>query len=220
MSFFRYKGQRKVGVIPAPIVKTEIKKEMKKIAKRAVNNAIETKYHDRLDTALLPSDSPSLLNCTIISTGDSDVTRDGDKITGMDIEVRLSIQQNASATGPTNCRIIYFQWFDFNTSPSSGDILQYVGSGDQMLISPYNHDKKSQYRILIDRRIELPVIDQDNTIVNYTKKVKLKQTKLEFLGGGTAARWGVWCLYLSDYANASPHKPLMKHVVRLQFKDG
>lgn len=198
-----------------------MEKKMRKVAKQVYNANTEVKYHDRHDGSLPISDSPSLLNCSIIGQGTTDISRVGDKIVAVSAQLRYILRQPSSATQNTNCRIIYFQWFDFNNSPSYSDIISPIGvpNADNILSAQYNHDKKSQYRILYDKMIDLPPASQDNSVVNVVRTLKLREKKLEFLASGTAARWGIWCILISDYANAQPNKPLFTHTLRLNFRD-
>jgi len=93
----------------------------------------------------------AITRLTGIAQGITDVTRIGDKVTGLSLEVRFMIEPAFVTTDARiyQLRMIIFIWKD-ETVPTAADIIQSNIVTNQM-ISPLDHDRKVKRKILHDQ---------------------------------------------------------------------
>lgn len=189
----------------------------RKSVKRMINFGRELKYFVAFETAVSISTTATVDDLFEPAIGDTDITRDGDQVTLRGIVLRFTL----TGGDLTNIiRIICFQWRADSAlqAPNAGNII--ISTGD--INSPLNHDQRTNYRILYDKRfttcgttaapteatIRLGMVKQ--SAKNWAKTVY-------FDSGGLQGRNKIYILYLSDSA-AITH-PTISYRSLIEFND-
>jgi len=116
-------------------------------------------------------------------------------------------------------RFIVFRWKPFfgSIAPTPNLILQLVGSSNTFH-SPYNHDNRDQFEVLLDRQFQT-VLGESNNTINFLKTLKLAKTKpLQWNAGSTTSvSNGLYFLLASD-SGVLPN-PTATFYFRVNFTD-
>lgn len=154
--------------------------------KKAIEKSKEGKYVDRkLVTAAALTTAGLVSKLSLIPQGTTDVTRIGDAVTLTGVELRVDGSSAAAGSADTSIvRYVVFQWkADDTTAPIVGDILD-LSVSTAPYTAPYNHDKKSQYKIIDDFRIAVSATGPDTyqSVRKYFGRRMLKDVR--FLAAG------------------------------------
>jgi len=189
--------------------------------KRLIGTRQETKFFSSTLASASVSSAATLYDVTNPGQGDTDQTRDGDRLYAKKLYVRMSL---TVATGDvTNLvRIIWFQWFPTTTSfsPSVTDILLVGPSGAADVYSHYSHDRRQMFAILYDKVFTL---SGSATIVTTSSQKRMtyilhpKRKQLQFDNGGTTGTNHIWMLTISD-SSAVSH-PQIVSAQKFMFTD-
>lgn len=191
--------------------------------KALIKAPMELKYQEGTitDDFGIPS-TGATYQLSIIAQGDTDTERDGDQLTLSSVNIRGRV-----LVGDTTniVRIIFYQWRPI-TSPTIPDILSPgVDATNIDIFSLYNHDKRSQFKILSDKTYVLagfgtsaspygPASEKYFTMTLNKKLIK----KLQYNNGSsTVGSNQVWYLAISD-SQATPN-PTLSMKVRFNFYD-
>lgn len=188
------KGMREYKVVPTG------KQTIGARIKKAIEKSKEQKYVDRkLATATALTTAGVVQKLSVIPQGTTDVTRIGDAVTLTGIE--LKVDGNVSGgVASSIVRYVVFQWkADDTTAPTVGDILELSVSTAPYTAS-YNHDKKSQYKIIDDFRIAVSVPGPDNyqSFRKYYGRRFLKD--IRFLAAGNNGYNHVYVISMAENA--------------------
>lgn len=170
--------------------------------KRLIKQTQESKYFILQSTNTFDY-SGAVVKLSAIPQGDTDVTRDGDKITPTSLSVRYSIYNTGTAaTSPTEIdyRVIIFRWRPDDTSgaPIASNIMATTGNLYAAL-SEYIHDQRSNFEVLYDR-MHLGVLSVLGAGANrpFHAKVKVNSRSIKYLAGGTAGLDNLYILFITD----------------------
>lgn len=156
----------------------------------------------------------TLLHLTNISQGDTDVTRDGDMLRVNSIQITFSVN-NADAYNIL--RFVVFQWKPASngatTPPALGDIFLDTTNA---VISPFNHDSRQNYRILMDRRCVTDSVQYPVKIVKMFITRKFYRN-IQYSSGTTVASNNIYCWAVSD-SGVSAH-PAVTYSGKTSFTD-
>ncbi len=190
-----------------------IDNRVRQIVKSEMSNKLEHKYYRATDSGTGVDFGGACYDITPVPQGDTDVTRDGDKINADS----LDISYNWTLGDTTNiCRIIIFQWHP-NSTPTVANILNTVGATNAVC-SSYNVDNEQQYKILHDKTYYLSSVAYPQRGVS--DKVWIKsgfERNMQFVAGGTTGTNHFYKLVISD-SGAAPN-PLLNSDSRLRFTD-
>lgn len=174
------KGMREYKVVP--LGKQTIGARIKK----AIEKSKEQKYVDRkLSTAAALTTAGLVQKLSVIAQGTTDTTRIGDAVTLTGIELKVDGSSAVAGSADNSIvRYVVFQWkADDTTAPVVGDILELSVSTAPYTAS-YNHDKKSQYKIIDDFRIAVSATGPD-TFQSFRKYYGRRMLKdIRFLAAG------------------------------------
>lgn len=192
-------------------------KDVKSIAKVAVKSELkkvsELKYRDIYDFTTTYDVTGSCINLTSnIAQGDSDTTRDGDKIYLKTLRLKYFGQY---ADSWNQIRVIVFKWNKDSTSAiTSANLL--VSSGDsKAILSPLSWDTKKEYRVYYDCVIN---VDDAYREVSPVKEVEVKLNyRVDYIAAGTNAMNSLYMCILSD-STAVTH-PKCNWYARLEYTD-
>ncbi len=116
--------------------------------RRLIN--VEYKFIDTITTSLGVSTTPSIIQLSNISQGDTTITRDGSQLKVLSIQWSYFVAQNANAVQSTlRCMLIK----DKQTNQAifaAGDVLSNITT-QNALNSPYNRDNRKRFTILYDK---------------------------------------------------------------------
>ncbi|AUM61975.1 capsid [uncultured virus] len=220
-----YRGRRYIGGR-----KTRGRRRLTKVEKKQVVKIVranqELKYFNSITAASGLSTTPTMFQLTNIPQGDTDTTRDGDRLKLLKFYVRGSFVFGDS----TNfIRLIFFQWKP-NSTPVSTSVLLPGPSGSVDYLSQYNHDLRQEYKILYDKTFTLVSYSQvgvpsnqyipiaSNSIKLFKFMRKPKSTNLQYTGGTTSGTNQVWWMAMTD-SSVVPH-PAIEMSVKFMFTDG
>lgn len=182
--------------------------------KRQVVNLIsrrgELKFATKNTTGFVDVTSTGLLNGFVDITqniGDEDV-RIGDRLQWCgNLEIRLQVTSlpGVGADVYNTIRFIVFQWHP-NSTPSTNNILipgPLAGTFD--VLSSYNHDQRQQYKIMVDKTINL-VAGQNNEVRTFVRKVSVRRCAkyAQFTAASALGTNRFFYIILSD-SFAAPH---------------
>jgi len=194
---------------------------MKKQVKMILSKQVETKYHLYSLSAGSATTSAALASMTAIPQGDTDITRDGDRLYLKKVYIRGFI-----AVGDiTNVvRMVVFQWKPA-TTPTASDVFLTGPSGSIDVFSHYSHDTRQQFKILHDRTFTMigngGAPEEPYTPVSTRKFSMIISRKFnrqqQFIAGGTTGTNQLYVVYLSD-SFASPN-PAVTITAKTMFTD-
>lgn len=203
----KYYNYRRRRLVSKRVLLAASKYTMKQLRKQT-----ETKHYDRNITSTSVTDLGSIWDLQSMAQGDSDNDREGDSITAMSYQLRYSI----TAGDTTNLiRLIMFQWRDVANFPAASQILQSYGSSLGVL-SPYKHDTKPLFKILVDKICSVDTDDPSVTGKIYIGKGFFRKIQYNTPGGSTVNN-GIYFLAISD-SGAVTH-PDIEFVSRCRYKD-
>jgi len=196
----------------------ELKKDIQKIVRKAIKRNDDTegelKYFDTVNANTVDF-SGSVIALTDIPQGDTDLTRDGDSLLPINLEMRLV---TFVADAYNAFRVIIFRWHPYfgSDAPGPAEILQLTGSSNAVN-SPYNHDLRNNFTILYDKT-RMMVDDQDNNSLVWQKKLKLKPKQVQYVAASTTNQsMGLYCLMISDSSQVSD--PGSTYYFRVYYHD-
>lgn len=147
-----------------------------------------------------------------VPQGDTDVSRDGDRIMPLTFELRGTW---AVADSFNVCRTILFRWNN-DTTPAVTDILDttFIATG-QAPVAPFTHDTRQMYTVLMDQTVFLHTYKIIDGLT--WPKFKLPRVPIQYLAASTTGSNKLYLLLISDSA-ASAH-PGANIVHKLTFTD-
>lgn len=203
MRRFRKRGGRSVTA-----------RTVRKIVEKRIRRDTEVKYADFNDSGTGVDFSGTFIRVTNIAQGDSDTTRDGDKLT----PVYLNVKWKVGVGDSTNImRVIIFQWKQniLSISPTQAYLLAQTGSALSP-ISPYNWDTRSNFRVLKDFKVTVDSVNKPQVVGRTFLKLN-KLEKVAFDAGGTNGNNQIYIYVVSDSGAAS--HPTWAMTARLAFTD-
>jgi len=190
--------------------------------KRLIKAPMEHKYYEHNVSLVGAPSSGLFVQTSTIPQGDTDGTRDGDKLTLTSMNVSGSVY----CGDVTNIvRLIFLQWRP-PTSPSLTDILGKGADGTNVdVYSLYNHDKRSQFKILFDRSWSLagygttssPYGQDTEKLFRVNISKKLVKDLQYVNGSSTSGSNQIFYIALSD-SIATPN-PTFTFVMRMNYVD-
>lgn len=215
MKPFSYKESRAAAAKLTPIQRKQVKELIKE--------PMEHKYYeDPITDAFGVPSSGATYQLSLIPQGDTDSTRDGDRLTLTSVNIRGSVY----CGDVTNLiRVIFYQWRPQST-PTITDILSKGADGTNIdVYSHYNHDKRSEFKILSDRTYSLagygttvsPYGQDTEKLFNINISKKLIKN-LQYVNGSTSVGSNqLWYLAISD-SDATPN-PTLTFKIRMNYID-
>lgn len=192
-----------------------MRKAVGKVVNAKLRKNTELKYFDVATSGATNVDWTGLFhNLCIPAQGDTDVTRDGDKLNMKKLRLRCSIVQGDSYN---NIRIIIFRWKQNNISvtPSASYLISPYQGTAMSPVAPYNWDTKDNTQILYDR-----VYTVDTSYPQRMVKINLNLSKLPkvaFDSGTTGGNNHLYMFIVSD-SSAATH-PTYNLLSRVSFTD-
>lgn len=194
------------------------------VQKRQVQGIIdaqtEVKYFGTATLGQTATVTSQVFDLSAVPQGDTDTTRDGDRIHIKKMHVRGQV---LIADATQLFRVIFFQWFPL-TTPVGGDILLNGPTGAIDVYSHYNHDSRQQFAILRDDFYSMlgnaaaatnPYTTASQQVFSFT--LKPREKNLQFAAGGTTGTNHIWYLIISD-SNLAAH-PTITMGTKLMFTD-
>lgn len=190
-----------------------IKKVTMSIAEKKYNPAPSAGPQTITDTATITC-------LTDITQGNSDTSRVGDTLTVKSIQWRFWCAAN-SAGGGQVARFMIVQWYPEVANSSSSpfsvlDILQPSADTEDLVIAPYFHDGRNQFRVLADRTIPIPVADVTSKIYKGIITSGLRRNVNYYAGSSTNGNNQIFLIKLS---NKSTNSPTMSNWIQVNFID-
>lgn len=195
----------------------------KKQVKSLIRNVQELKYHVTNASAVALSSSPALRDISAVAQGDTDQTRDGDRLQlcgKIDFHFSLLIADTTNII-----RITWFQWKP-GTTPAASDIYLNGPSGAIDVYSTYSHDNRQMYRILSDKMYNMvgnaataQTCNTTTTQIVRKQRINLKKVRkmVQYGGGGTDGTNKIYFFVFSDSALVT--HPLITYSTKLFFRD-
>lgn len=185
--------------------------------KKALYAIAEHKFFD-IGTTFISGTNGILNTGTItpitdMAQGLLDTTRIGDKVTGLSLELNISVESPGSVNQNVifNLRAIVFIWKD-DTAPTTFQVLQAYTGGitSPTYMYPLNHDQSAKRKIIFDKRFTTAA-DHDGTSTismsrpGFTRKYLIPLSNLkgglnvqEFQAATATAIKGINILLISD----------------------
>lgn len=197
------------------------KKSIKSLARRIVNFTHEKKYITADSLQILGSTIgqswTAAIDCfSLVPQGNTDGERDGDRLYIRSLEIHIVCYGVTPATEAF--RFIIFQWYPETTPTMSGTLSclnTASGSGTGEWLVPYNHDNRSQYRILRDVKFQLSSVGsqvQEKTL----RIIKFPKRAIQFSAGSTTGSNHIYGAICSMNGNANA---AIRFVYKFNFSD-
>lgn len=162
-----------------------------------------------------------------VPQGDTDQARDGDQYTIRSIEFnfQFSCSPFPSGTDLVNiCRMIVFQWFP-DSIPNLSQILISAGTGNYTALSPWNHDRRFLYKILLDKTfvVSKATVAQPtdmSTQVSMNKITSGMKRKVQFQAASATDATNL--IYMAAFSNSSAtagNIPQCTYFAKINFTD-
>lgn len=101
------------------------------------------------------SNSAVIIPLTLVDQGVTESTRNGNRIKGSSISLKMDLIANTTAVGNIVRYLVVIDKASNGAYPTVGDLLDNTVSGSQVL-SPYNNENAgSRFKILCDQRVNL-----------------------------------------------------------------
>lgn len=190
---------------------------VKNIVQAQLAPVIEKKHKDTSISVSNASTFNQYLNLTAITQGDSDTTRDGDRVTIDSIQLRFKLQ----CIDSTNVqRLVLVQWHEDTVLANAAlsTILQYSSSIPNDIYSPYQIDKNSKFKVLWDRTFtQVLTQESDQISVNVFINKGFKK-EIQFTNAASSGVGHIFLLYVSD-STVTAH-PTIQGWARVRYYDG
>jgi len=199
--------------------------EVSKIVQKNFSKRVELKYYTFGAQPTVNSTIPVITSLSDIAQGDTDITRNGDRLNISRLELRYILKVNSANLIPANAvRVIIFQWLpnDGTAAPTVSNILTPDGfSGTYTVLSGHNHDGRDMYRIVYDHThmvVGTSTIYASNAGIYVDKVVSLAAAikHFQFNGSTTNATNKLFVLFLTD---AAANLPFIYWNTKLYFRD-
>lgn len=202
-----YRVKRKAG--------RALSKKQEEQVKTKIKRMITIRQEKKIHTYALAGQMPSLgsLNhLSAIPQGDTDLTRDGDKIRIKSIHFSWGV---TGYDATNRIRLTLFQWHGDNVAnpPSASDIYQVVTATGQFGV--FRKDTESLYSILYDRY--LCTDTYNNVVVGRVNIYKGFRKNMSYLGGTNNGTGQIYSIITSD-SGVAPH-PALDSQVCIRFTD-
>lgn len=189
----------------------EAKKLMRKVYKAEDKKSTEMNFSDE-NPSVIADYTGDVNSLTDVIQGTGDEKREGDKI--MPINIRFSQVVNGETYSGV-IRTIIFRWKEFSI-PVVDDILYTSGSVNGVL-SPYSHDKRSKFVVLMDK-VQQVSNNGGAELAILNKTFKLAQQQIEYVGASTTGgKNSIYSLVITDRALVT--SPSVYQYARLNFTD-
>lgn len=205
----------------APRRGRKLNKRQKNEVKRIIAVRQELKFFVTPTNAFQISSTGVTFPLTLVTQGDTDQTRDGDRLYAKKMYVRGYIE----ISDTTNIvRLVFYQWKP-NSTATLGDIFLPGPTGAIDVDSHYNHDTRQQFKILWDRTFVLEGNQSAATAPVTSASIRRFQMvlsrgmnrQLQFNGGGTAATNHIYYAAISDSGIAN--HPELTMSTKFMFTD-
>lgn len=195
-----------------------LNKRQKTTVKRLISNTQEKKHYLLTDaTGINQSTVATLTKLSTIAQGDTDTTRDGDRLTLKSLRFSATISNSDTYN---RFRVILFRWNpDDSTAPVVGDILQNTAGNLLDVLLPTHLDKASNFHVIHDRTYTTAG-NAENAAIGINKTFygkRLGSKTIQYNAGGTTGFRNVWMLTVSD-SGAAAH-PYIYYTSLLKFTD-
>lgn len=160
---------------------------------------------------------PITTQLTQIPQGDTDQQRDGDKFRLIRHRFRAFVHPGSQTL--CQVRVIVFQWFPTST-PVIASILITGGTGSIDVTSEYNHDRRQEYRILMDKMLTAGTSEGAGAqkAIKHIYNYKDKHANCQMNAGSTVDGTNqVWLIAISDTGAAT--YPSLKYTMKFFFTD-
>lgn len=185
----------------------------KNYLKNYLNKNVEFKYYDHDESTTVDS-SGAVYSLTDIPQGDTDITRDGDKLILKNVQLRGTI---SLADASNAVRIIVFQWHPLDSAsiPAVSAIIQYIGTYG--IVSPYHHDGRTQFTVLSDKTYLVNNVSMPYMVFRQRVPLKYAKKQVAYTAGGSFGYNKIMYLAITD-SGTTAH-PLVSTQSRVYFTD-
>lgn len=189
-----------------------VKSMVRKVVNKALSKNMEHKYFDYQFASPSVDDQGITYYISDVPQGDTDTTRDGDKLMPTSLDLNLAVY----AGDTTNVvRFMIVRWHSNVSTLAAGNVFQYLNSA-YAPHTPLHHDGRSQFEVLLDKTIVLNTVSRP--IVKIVKRLILAKKTIKYSAGSTTGSDKILALAVSDSA-ATSH-PAIAGYSRLNFTDG
>jgi len=195
-----------------PVVSKKTPVATKSFVRKYVSKQQEHKNYDQAISTTIDYNGTMFSLCDI-PQGDTDITRDGDKLMPTSVEINIGV----TIADTTNVfRVIVIRWkgYDSVDPPSTSKILEVTGT----VYAPYSslqHDRRDRFELLYDSGV-IPLTASD-TIKTLNIKLPCAKKEVSFSAGGTGAANKIEWMCISD--SAAVFHPAITGYTRTNFTD-
>jgi hypothetical protein len=191
-------------------------KEIKALARRIQKETSELKFWTVIDntySAISYNGTDFFQALTLVPQGDTDSSRDGDRLYLHEIRMRMNVKINT--TTPVFFRVIIFQWFP-NTVPQYNSILIDQHNTANAATSDYQHDTRQMFNILYDKLVTLDTVAIPAVSIDVSLEKGFRK-KIQFATATTVGTNHVYVLAVSDVLAGGPQNIMF---VKTTYYDG
>jgi hypothetical protein len=184
--------------------RSEVRSIAAKEAQRVLNKNIELKYFAIVDNtygSISYNGTDFVQSMSSVPQGDTDSTRDGDRIKLKEIRFRVGIK--TGSTTPTFLRVICFQWKP-NTTPVYANILLDQHNTSAASLSDFTHDTRQMYHILSDDLVQVDTVAHPATCVERSIKSGFEPYIQYQAGSSSNATNMIYVMAVSDVNSNGP----------------
>jgi hypothetical protein len=184
--------------------RSEMQSVAAKEAQRILNKNIELKYLAIVDNTYgsISYNGTDFMQCvTQVPQGDTDSTRDGDRLKISQFRFRVGIK--TGSTTPTYLRVICFQWLP-STIPVYANILIDQHNTSAAPLSDFAHDTRQMYHILSDDLVQIDTVAHPSTCVERSISQGFRPYIQYQAGSTTVATNMLYVMAVSDVASNGP----------------
>lgn len=205
-----------------------LNKRQARQVKNIIGRRQEHKYYDSYTDAQPLTTTPLIYQISTIAQGDTDISRDGDRLMLSSVHVRGNIEYDLG-TPFTYVRLIFFQWKPLSNALQTDILAPGANTVNIDETSHYNWDRRQLFRILWDRTFVLignGTQDTSNgennplttkSVYSFNRRLYPKLKQLQYSAGGTTGTNQIWYLAYSTYSGSNT--PQITMTCRHTFTD-
>lgn len=202
-------------MVAKPRAKQTNKKKLVTTVKRLIANRIETKQYFNAFTPASLTNTASYFELLQPANGTTDITRIGDKVRPLRLEIGISL---IVSDVTQLIRLCVIQWFK-NTTPTDAEVFNDTTNDTSKLMGAMNHDSQRSkiLKVVWDRTYSLNTVSNTNKMIRKNLNLSQLRPTSWIAGASTNAIGGYFLVAMSD-SSAIGH-PTIAAAWRIRFKD-
>jgi len=189
----------------------------KRQVKQIASSPLELKVFGQTSIGASCTTSGASLSLTDVPQGITDITRLGDALQGVSMELAIDVNSTVASTVSSNVRVILFTW-NQETAPTTANVIEgALLTTSNCPLGYIDFDSRKYIKVLVDELISLPMTYLSASQARVTMRFKVPvKNKINFQTGSTTGANKIYLFYSSD---KTTDVPKLSYVSAFYFTD-